>query len=61
MTVGRLCWKPLRDYLRKEQFMGHDVKWVESSGWLEREFTISAPAVVFAALEKWSKSTYEIV
>lgn len=54
MEVGRLYFNSVRDYLRQQQFTGADVKWIESSGWIEREFTINAPAYVGRYLQRWA-------
>jgi hypothetical protein len=54
MEVGRLFWGTVRDYLRQEQFKGAEVKWIESSGWLDRKFTINAPSYVATALKGWA-------
>lgn len=54
MDVGRLYWSTVRDYLRQQQFRGADVKWIESSGWLNREFTINGPAQINRDLQRWA-------
>jgi hypothetical protein len=41
ITVGRLYWSDVRDYLKAERFKGYDIDWIESSGWIERTFTIT--------------------
>jgi hypothetical protein len=55
MQVGRLYWKAVRDYLKQQQFYGVDVKWIESSGWLERDFTINGPRACLRDLSAWAK------
>lgn len=40
MEVGRIYWKPLRDYLKAEQFRGINLTWMESSGWIVHTFYI---------------------
>ena len=40
MTVGRLLCGRLRDYLDGCKFRGADISYLESSGWVEREFII---------------------
>jgi hypothetical protein len=37
----RLDWNMVRDYLKKRQLNGADLKWIESSGMLWRYFTIA--------------------
>ena len=54
IEVGRLYWNTVRDYLKQRQFHGDEVKWIESSGWLEREFTINGPAQIRRDLERWA-------
>jgi hypothetical protein len=54
MEVGRFCWNPVRDYLKSQQFRGVDVKWIESSGWIERTFTINGPANIARDLKRWA-------
>ena len=53
--VGRLHWNTLRDYLRQQQFKGAEVKWIESSGWIARTFTINAPAYVARDLQRFAE------
>ena len=40
IIVGRLMWDEVRDYLRKQQFLGRRFDWMESSGITEKEFLI---------------------
>ena len=42
-TAGRLVCRHVRYFLEKCQFKGMDVTYMESSGWIEREFTIKGP------------------
>ena len=55
MEVGRLYWNPVRDYLRQQQFRGVAVKWIESSGWIYRVFTIDGPERVRRDLQRWAE------
>lgn len=54
MEVGRMYWNQVRDYLKQQQFKGADVKWIESSGWIERTFTINAPVYASKDLQRWA-------
>jgi hypothetical protein len=56
MEVGRLFWNPVRDYLKQQQFRGVKVTWMESSGWIERVFTINGPEFVARDLQRWAAS-----
>ena len=59
LEVGRFLWSPLRDYLKARQFVGMKVEWIESSGWIERTFTIkggeSEMAIIRRDLARWAK------
>ena len=39
-TVGRMLCGSVRDFLKETQFKGAAIDWIESSGWLERQFVI---------------------
>ena len=39
-TVGRLLCGRFRDMLNAEKFSGRDIEWMESSGWIDRTFTV---------------------
>ena len=41
ITVGLLNFGQVRNYLKKLKFLGHDIKWHESKGWIDRTFTIT--------------------
>ena len=43
IVVGRGLCRTFRHYLKRQQFLGIPVTWLESSGWFEREFTIKVP------------------
>jgi hypothetical protein len=57
-TAGLLLYRPVRDFLRECEFKGMGIKWIESSGWIERDFTIKgspdALMTVKLALDKWA-------
>lgn len=38
--VGRLLCGRVRDFLKQCQFRGMGIEWLESSGFIEREFTV---------------------
>jgi len=40
ITVGRLLWGSLRDFLNEEKFKGRQITWIESSGIIERDFIV---------------------
>jgi hypothetical protein len=46
VTIGRLLSSRFRDFLKTEKFKGKKIEWIESSGWIEREFTIKGEADV---------------
>lgn len=57
LTVGVLLWNTVRDYLNKMKFYGLDIEWIESSGFVEREFVIRGPKeqmdIVNKDLQEW--------
>ena len=57
VELGRLHWGSFRSYLKKLQFMRYNVEWIESPGWIEREFTIRgdrrAIQQVVADIKRW--------
>jgi hypothetical protein len=54
LELGRLYWNTVRDYLRQQQFNGAEVKWIELSGWIDRTFTVNAPAYVARDLQRFA-------
>jgi hypothetical protein len=56
-TAGRLLCGKVRDYLKGCKFRGMDIDFMESSGWVERDFLIkgSDEAIfeVRASLMRW--------
>lgn len=59
IVVGRLLCRQVRDFLKAAKFSGHDIDWLESSGWIERTFTLkgrpAAVRYVVATLEAWER------
>lgn len=57
IKVGRLLCSPVRNFLKKCQFKGRDIKFMESDGWIERDFIISGNdvdiGVVKDSLDNW--------
>lgn len=60
LKVGRLLCGKVRDFLNQMQFVGYHITYLESSGWIEREFLIRGEedAVEFArtTLTHWIRS-----
>ena len=40
MSVGRLKFNILRDFIKRMEFLGRDIRLSESSGFFERVFTL---------------------
>lgn len=57
-TAGRMLCGNIRDFLDQCKFKGMDIDYIESSGWIERDFTIKGSnddvLKVHASLESWS-------
>ena len=57
-TVGRLLCGQVRDFLKECEFRGLGIRWIESSGWIEREFVIrgepEALRKIHRAFQKWA-------
>ncbi len=58
ITVGRLLCRHIREYLEKCKFKGYEIEWIESSGFIEREFVIKGDPIhvepVAKDLERWA-------
>jgi hypothetical protein len=58
ITVGRMLCGKVRLFLDQCKFKGMDVDYLESSGWVERDFTIKGSdkdvLSVHASLKDWS-------
>lgn len=59
MEVGRLLWKPLREMLDSEIFLGANIEYQEGKGWLERTFIVKGDPVdvnrVYNRVDTWMK------
>lgn len=51
-TVGLGLWGQMRRFLREAQFRHDEIRWLESSGWIERTFTIKAEPAVLAGIKR---------
>jgi hypothetical protein len=60
VTVGRLLCGEVRGFLDAAKWVGHDIEWQESPGWIERTFTVKGNPEsvrwVMQRLEHWRKS-----
>jgi hypothetical protein len=60
IEVGRLLCGRVRDFLNKCKFQGMDIQFNESSGFIERDFTIRGTdndiALVKSSLDNWVNS-----
>ena len=58
-TIGRMLCRQVRDFLDKCKFRGLDIEYIESSGWIDREFTIKGSANDIAhinqSLANWAR------
>jgi len=56
-TAGRLLCGHIRDFLASRKFAGMEIEWMESSGWLERTFTVKGRdedvQLINRAIAKW--------
>lgn len=63
VRAGRLHCGALRRYLQRAAFLHPEVSWLESAGWLEREFTVKGPAILIAAINtdihRWAQAMDE--
>ena len=57
-TAGRMLCGKVRDFLDQCKFKGMDIDYIESSGWIQREFTIKGSnddvRTIHASLKNWS-------
>lgn len=51
-TVGLGLWGQMRRFLRESQFRHDDIRWLESSGWIERTFTIKGDSASLALIQR---------
>ena len=50
--VGRLLCGNVRDFLKKCQFQGMNIKWIESTGMIERSFSIKGSCEDMTKIKK---------
>lgn len=59
LTVGIMLVPKVRDFLKKCQFEGMKIEFIESSGWFAREFIVKGKCQdvqnVADILKKWAK------
>ncbi len=59
LTVGRMLCGQVRDFLESCKFKGMDIEYLESSGWLERDFTVKGSnddiIAVHQSFKDWMK------
>lgn len=62
-TVGRLLARSVRDFLARAKFGGLKIEYIESTGWIERTFTVKGSEQdlrsIDASLKEWSKKMDE--
>lgn len=51
-TAGRLRCREVRHTLKACASLGLKIRWTESAGWLEREFTITGDRVVLRMIHR---------
>jgi len=58
-TAGRLACGQVRDFLDSCKFKGMSIDYIESRGWVQRDFTIKGSdkdiLTVHASLKSWSE------
>lgn len=59
-TVGRLVCSKFRNFLDQCKFKGMDIEYIESSGWIERDFMIKGSdqdvLIIKSSLDEFSDS-----
>ena len=58
-TVGRLLCKTVRQNLDKAKFMGRNLDYIESKGWLESEFTVRGDEAAIRAVRDYVTRLHE--
>ncbi len=51
-TVGLGLWRQMRHFLKSCQFRDVPITWIESPGWLEREFTIKGDPPILRVIQR---------
>lgn len=63
IIVGLLHFSKVRDYLNQCKFIGRNIDWIESSGWIDRTFTIRGTSpdidIVLKEFQHWVFTTSE--
>ena len=54
--VGRMLCGAFRSGLNRLRFRSEPIDWIESSGWIQRVFTVKAPATTHAEIAGWIAS-----
>lgn len=61
LTVGRAHCGRIRDFLKRCKFKGVDIEYIESSGWIQRSFTVKGSDDDIVSIHKayldWAKAT----
>ncbi len=52
ITLGRLLCGGMRDYLEQQRLRHPELRYTESSGWIERTFLIIGPRDVMLGVER---------
>jgi len=62
-TAGRMLCGQVRDFLNQCKFKGMDIEFIESSGWITRDFTIKGSnkdvLTIHASLKNFADSLEE--
>ena len=52
--VGGIHCGTVREYLKKQEFFGRNIKFTESSGLIQREFLIKGEKNIVSELQVWA-------
>ena len=59
LKVGRLYWGKVRSFLNECKFKGMDIDFIESDGWLQRDFIVKGSdhdmSVIKSSFDNWVK------
>lgn len=60
-TTGRLNCSTVRNFLDQQKFKGMNINYLESSGWIQRDFTVTGHDVdlecIMESLVEWDNLT----